>query len=86
MSYRANRFVQKTEGGFEALGSLTIKDPSTPVTLEFTLSQEAGKVVLDGVAKLDRVSLQVGIGQWSDTRWIGQFVTVSVHVEAVEAP
>ena len=57
---------------------------STPVTLEFSVVQENGKLVLDGEAELDRIALQVGIGEWADTRWIGQFVTVVVHVETIE--
>ena len=38
--------------------------------------------IRDGqVAELDRIALQVGIGEWADTRWNGQFATVVVHVE-----
>lgn len=36
------------------------------------------------LAKLDRTALQVGIGEWADTTWVGQFVTVVVHVETFE--
>lgn len=53
------------------------------MTLSFTVSQIDGKYVLDGQAKLDRFALQVGIGEWADTRWIGQFVIVVVHVETI---
>ena len=80
--YRANRFFPNREGRFEALGSLTIKGRSTRVTLEFTVSGDPGNYVLDGTADLDRIALGVGLGEWADTTWIGQFVTVSVHVEA----
>ena len=82
--FQASRFNENPEGGFEAPGSLTVKGRSTPVTLEFSVVQENGKFVLDGQAELDRIALQVGIGEWADTRWIGQFVTVVVHVETIE--
>lgn len=82
--FQASRFNENPEGGFEAPGSLTVKGRSTPVTLEFSVLQENGKFVLDGEAELDRIALQVGIGEWADTRWIGQFVTVVVHVETIE--
>lgn len=36
------------------------------------------------LAKQDRIALQVGIGDWADTTWIGQFVTIVVHVETLE--
>ena len=80
--YRASNFSRGATGTFEALGALTVKGRSVPVALDFTVSEDAGRVVLDGTADLDRLVLNLGLGEWSDTRWIGQFVTVSVHVEA----
>ena len=45
----------------------------------------AAMIVLQFVlAKLDRIAMQVGIGDWADTTWIGQFVSVVVHVETFE--
>ena len=82
--FQASRFNENPAGGFEAPGSLTVKGRSTPVTLEFSVVLENGRMVLDGQARLDRIALQVGIGEWADTRWIGQFVTVVVHVETIE--
>lgn len=81
--YRASSLKENPDGGFEASGSLTVKDRSTPVDLMFALSQMDGNYILDGEAKLDRIALQVGIGEWADTTWIGQFVTVVVHVETI---
>jgi cytochrome b561/polyisoprenoid-binding protein YceI len=81
--YHASRFGHRGDGQFQAFGALTVKGRSIPLTLDFTVSGEAGKYVLDGTAELDRLELDLGLGEWSDTRWIGQFVTVSVHVETI---
>ena len=35
--------------------------------------------------RLDRLALGIGTGEWEDTAWIGQFVDVTVHVEAPPA-
>jgi hypothetical protein len=56
------------------------EDAATPM---FAVSQMDGKYVLEGVAQPDRTALQVGIGEWADTTWIGQFVAVVVHVETI---
>jgi len=82
--YRASGLKENPDGGFEASGSLTVKDRSTPVDLMFTVSRMDGNYVLDGEAELDRIALQVGSGEWADTTWIGQFVTVVVHVETFQ--
>lgn len=80
--YLARRFERNAEGRFRALGALTVKGRSVPAVLDFMLSQDAGKQVLSGTAELDRLALDLGTGEWSDTRWIGRYVNVTVHVEA----
>jgi cytochrome b561/polyisoprenoid-binding protein YceI len=82
--FHAGRFERNATGGFVALGTLTVKGRDVPVTLDFTVSTNAGRTALDGTAELDRLALDLGLGEWSDTRWIGQFVTVVVHVETIE--
>jgi polyisoprenoid-binding protein YceI len=82
--YFANRFTRDVKGQYEAFGVLTVKGRNVPVTLGFTVLCGAGRYVLDGTAELDRLTLDLGTGEWSDTRWIGQFVTVNVHVECCE--
>ena len=80
--YQANQFAERDEGGFVANGYLSVKGKRTPVSLGFTVSEEGGRFVLDGETVLDRIALDVGLVEFLDTQWIGQFVTVYVHVEA----
>ncbi len=80
--YQANQFENRDEGGYVANGHLTVKGKRTPAALDFTVTQEGGRFVLDGETVLDRIALEVGLVEFMDTRWIGQFVTVYVHVEA----
>jgi len=80
--YQANQFAERDEGGFVANGYLSVKGKRTPASLEFTVSEEGGRLVFDGETVLDRIALDVGLVEFLDTQWIGQFVTVYVHVEA----
>lgn len=80
--YRAGQFRRLAPGRYEAVGALMIKGRRMPVTIEFALAHNGDTTVLDGAAKLDRIALGLGLGEWSDIRWIGKFVTVFVHVEA----
>lgn len=80
--YQANQFANRDEGGYVANGHLTVKGKRTLASLDFTVSEEGGRFVLDGETVLDRIALEVGLVEFLDTRWIGQFVTVYVHVEA----
>ena len=53
--------------------------------VEFRFHIQVGKdgIVLDGQARLDRLALGVGTGDWTDTTWVGQFVDIAVRVVAV---
>lgn len=86
-AHRTVRFVTDSfsatgENEFAAAARLIVKDLSTPVLFTFTLSAEGSRRVLTGSAKLDRIRLQVGTGEWEDTEWVGQFVDVNVRVSA----
>ncbi|HNP35487.1 MAG TPA: cytochrome b/b6 domain-containing protein [Woeseiaceae bacterium] len=81
-TYSASRFSKSANGAWIAEGSLTIKGMSAPVPLVFRVTREGERVVLAGSAELLRITLGVGTGEWEDTTWVGNEVTVEVHVEA----
>lgn len=92
--YRAGNFSTK-QGGYVARGQLIIKGLTSPVALDFTVQENGNQRILEssgeprlliGQALLDRLALGVGTGEWEDTTWVGQEVTVKVRVEATVNP
>jgi len=80
--FRTGHFSDPGDGTYVADGQLTIKGVASPVQLAFRVAIQDGKQVLTGSAQLDRLALGVGTGEWLDTIWVGQDVTVQVRVEA----
>ena len=76
-TFSAHNFA-KTDTGFVAKGELEIRTVRVPVTFQFTLTQSGSRVELTGTAKLDRLALGLGLGDWADTKWIGKDVDVTV--------
>ncbi|MGJ3232229.1 MAG: YceI family protein [Oceanicaulis sp.] len=74
--------IRATDAGYEAVGELTIKSETRPLTLPFTLTIDGDRAVADGSFTLDRANFGVGSGGWSD---VGPSVTVTVHIEADRA-
>jgi len=74
--------IRAVDGGYEAVGALTIKGETNPLTLAFTLEIDGDRAVADGVFSLDRSAFGVGGGDWGD---VGPSVTVTVHIEADRA-
>ena len=71
--------------GFASESTLRIKGTDHPVTFRFAVEENGTARVLTGTARLDRLALGVGTGEWADTEWVGQYVDVNVRVEAVIA-
>jgi polyisoprenoid-binding protein YceI len=70
---------------FEALGMLTIRDRTRALTLpfRFTRTQDAAK--LAGNVTISRLNYGVGQGDWADTRWIGEDVTIAYRLDLARA-
>jgi cytochrome b561 len=75
--FTAKEFL-KTKEGFDAHGELAIRSVSVPVTFHFTLHDSGGRLELHGATDLDRFALELGLGDWADTKWIGKTVHVAV--------
>ena len=84
-SPRAGFAEDEYEGFYTDLSvELTLSQTlDTPGPLARSVEDEHGAArVLTGTARLDRLALDVGTGEWADTEWIGQYVDVAVRVEA----
>ena len=85
--FRATDFSTSADGSFSADGQLIIKGFAAPATLHFTVSADGERRLLLGSANLLRLDLGVGTGEWEDTTWVSNEVTVDVRVAAtVESP
>ncbi|MGX6648305.1 YceI family protein [Maricaulaceae bacterium MS644] len=74
--------IRAVDDGYEAVGALTIKGETNPLTLPFTLTIDGDRAVADGAFSLNRSAFGVGGGDWGD---VGPSVTVTVHIEADRA-
>ena len=83
--FRANTIVTLDNGGFRADGQLIIKDKPSPVKFEFRVQADGSRRELLGSASLLRLDLGVGTGEWEDTAWVANEVSVDVRVVATVA-
>jgi cytochrome b561/polyisoprenoid-binding protein YceI len=72
--------IEKTATEYEAIGSLTLRGVTHPVTVPFTwrTATVRGRSVgyLSGQLVLRRLDFGIGQGQWHSTAWLGNDVTV----------
>ena len=74
----ATSFNRGADGGVTALGTLTIRDQSKPVTLKVKFAVSGGLTTLDVSATLNRLDFGLGSsGDWDD---IGRDINVHGHL------
>ena len=82
--FQASEFTRNDADGYTATNAtLAFAGEAQPIDFVFTLQVLEGRNILIGHARLDRLALGVGTGDWSDTTWVGGFVEVDIRVEAI---
>ncbi|MBW4708521.1 cytochrome b/b6 domain-containing protein [Roseobacter sp. YSTF-M11] len=76
--------ILRSESGYEAQGTLTMKDTSVPVTLPFTLEISGDVATMTGSATLDRRNYGIGDNQ-KDEGTLGFNVAVNISLTATRA-
>jgi polyisoprenoid-binding protein YceI len=80
--FEAARFVAKGGGDYEAVGTLTIRGTSRPLTLPFHLDLDGGQARATGRVTLVRTEFGVGQGAWASGQWVGLDVGVEIDLVA----
>ena len=84
--FEATRFVDKGRGEYEAVGTLTIRGTSRPLTLPFHLTLDKGQAHAAGHVGLVRTDFGVGQGPWASGQWVALEVGVDVDLVAATKP
>jgi len=76
--FEATRFVTVGDGRYEARGRLTIREVTRDVALPFSFkpSVDGRTATLSGGTGIRRLDFGVGQGEWRDTEWVGDEVTI----------
>lgn len=64
-------------------GTFTIRDRTRNMEVPFRLSLQDGATSIQGDLKLNRLDYDIGLGEWRDTRWVGDEVTLRFRVALI---
>lgn len=79
-----SRSVKALGGGrFQAVGELTVKGTTHPVTAPFTVREAGGRAVIEGSLTILRGDYAVGSGAWADYGTVANEVILKFRVEAM---
>lgn len=84
--FESTRIVAKGAGAYEAVGTLTIRGQSRPVTLPFRLDLSGNAAHAVGHVDLVRTDFGVGQGPWASGQWVALAVGVDIDLVANQAP
>lgn len=81
-SFVASTFRHRGGDRYEAIGTLTIRGTSRPLTLPFTLAITDDIATMSGTVVIDRTRFGIGQGEWASTTDVPAGVTVAVTIKA----
>ncbi len=83
--FKSTDFIKTGENAYQAKGTLTIRDKSVPVILNFTSSfPSENKGIVQGSTSFKRNAFGIGQGEWASTDQIKDEVTVNFKVSAMK--
>jgi len=83
--FEAQSFKSKGGNAYDAVGTLTIRGVSKPVTLPFTLDIQGNSAHAKGHLDLVRSAFGVGQGPWATGQWVALEVGVDVDLQVHQA-
>ncbi len=78
--FAAHGFRALPDGGYEALGTFSLKGRRTTLPVRFGIAPAPEGRWIDGSFVLSRLAYGIGQAQWSDTTTLDDAVTVRFHV------
>ncbi|MFI4938531.1 MAG: YceI family protein [Candidatus Berkiellales bacterium] len=80
-TFKSNNITQKGNNQYEANGTLTIRNISLPMTINFELNNPSqNKSQVKGKTTIKRNSFGVGQGEWSSTEEVKDIVSVDFNL------
>ncbi|HEY5102708.1 MAG TPA: YceI family protein [Steroidobacteraceae bacterium] len=87
--FAATQIVKTAAGGYEAVGSFTLRGVVRPLRVPFTLrsatEQGASVLYMSGKTLIKRLDFGVGQGDWKSTEWVGPDVNITFTLRLVAA-
>lgn len=83
-SFESESIVALDDGTYDAVGQLTLRGSTRPMTLHFSFTDAGdGTAQFAGEMSINRFSFGVGAG-WNDTSWVGEDVDVAINLNLTQ--
>jgi polyisoprenoid-binding protein YceI len=82
-NFTSDAIKQLSVGHYQATGKLTLRDVTRKISVPFTFTRTVTNAELQGTLAFERLDYHIGLGQWRDTRWVGDRVEVKFSVTLV---
>lgn len=83
--YEAGTFVSLGDGRYKAKGRFTLRGVTKPVPVIFSLLANSKTATVQGSVVVKRLAFGVGQGRWTNTRWVGNEVTLGFELHFVRS-
>lgn len=82
-SFVARRIEPEGPDHYRVTGDLTLRDVTREVQTEFEAKPNGARLALATEFSIQRLDYDIGLGEWQDTEWVGNEVTVKIDTVLV---
>ena len=79
-TFRSSAVESPAPGKYVAHGTFTLKGTSRDISVPFAMDTSDTGPVLQGETEINRLDYKIGMGEWQDTKWVGNAVTLKFSV------
>lgn len=80
-TFRSEKIEALGNDQFKVRGTFTLRDVTRGIEVPFFMKPGADGPVLEGEMTINRLDYDVGLGEWQDTRWVGDPVILKFSVK-----
>ncbi|MEO0398609.1 MAG: YceI family protein [Pseudomonadota bacterium] len=84
-TFTSTSIAATADGGYAAIGALSIKGASKDITLPFTLTIDGDTATAEAATSLLRTDFNVGQGEFAEGKWVGLDVGVAISIAAARS-
>ena len=79
-TFRSDVIEAAGEGEFRVRGHFTLRNITREVEVPFTFVRRDAGALIEGETRIQRLEYDIGLGEWRDTRWVGDTVVLKFTV------
>ena len=85
--FKSTKITAEKDGSYKAVGDLTIRDITKPVSFIFKIDDvKKPQVIATSTFTINRLDYHIGLSSDAKAEWVGKDIAIALHISATKTP